>query len=262
MTTLTNRVAVVTGAGGLLGRRHCAALARQGASVVAGDLDVAAAAEAIDLPGNHLAAELDVTDPEMVGRLASMVKTRHGRVDVLVNNAALNDMVERKSAESPVTPFESFPLDAWRRELEVALTGMFLVSQVVGPLMGEGGSVINIASTYGMVAPDQRLYRDPEGRQTMFKSPAYPAAKGAVIAFTRYLAAYWGERGIRVNALSPGGVLNGQPEHFVEAYSMRTPLGRMARPDEYEGALVFLASDASGYMTGANLVVDGGWTAW
>jgi NAD(P)-dependent dehydrogenase (short-subunit alcohol dehydrogenase family) len=257
----------VTGATGLLGRRHCAALAAAGAHVVATDLDAAACtalAGELSGEGEALGLAADITVPDQVKALRDAVLARFGRIDVLVNNAALNEKVESPLAAGEVLRFENFPLDLWEGSLKVNVTGTFLCCQLLGGEMARqgAGSIVNVASTYAIVAPDQSLYRQPDGTQTFFKSAAYPTTKGAVLALTRFLAAYWGRAGVRVNALSPGGVENGQDEGFVSRYSARTPLGRMADPSDYQGALVFLASDASSYMTGANLVVDGGWTAW
>jgi NAD(P)-dependent dehydrogenase (short-subunit alcohol dehydrogenase family) len=262
---LTGKTAIVTGAAGLLGRRHCRALAEAGATVVATDVSPAACATvAGELGGSALGIAADVTDPDSLRALSCEVLKRTGRIDVLVNNAAINDMVENPATALESSRFENYPLDLWKRSLEVNVTGVFLCSQIIGAEMARAGrgSIINIGSTYGVVAPDQSLYRDPEGRQRFYKSAVYPTTKGAVLAFTRFLAAYWGEAGVRVNSLSPGGVENRQDEFFIAEYARRTPLKRMASPADFMGALVFLASDASTYVTGANLPVDGGFTIW
>jgi NAD(P)-dependent dehydrogenase (short-subunit alcohol dehydrogenase family) len=265
--SLEGKTAIVTGALGLLGRHHCHALAEAGASVVVADLDAhqarSFAAELEEKYGRGvLGTATDITDPASVEALKAETLKRFDSIDVLVNNAAVDDVFVSSGREA--VRLENYPLELWRRSLDVNVTGTFLCSQILGAemaLRGQG-SIINIASTYGVVAPDQSIYEKPNGSQTFFKSPAYPTTKGAVISLTRYLAAYWGRSGVRVNSLSPGGVENSQDHYFIRNYSARTPLGRMAKPTDYKGAIVFLSSDASLYMTGANLIVDGGWTAW
>lgn len=262
--SLRDRVAIVTGACGLLGRQHCDALARAGARVVVADLDESGAGlVATEIGKGHLALGLDVTNRESLQSARRRILETYGQIDVLVNNAAINDMFENPLLAAEQSMFEHYPLEMWDRSWRVNVSGVFLCSQVFGGVMAErgSGSIINIASTYGIVAPDQGIYRDAAGRQNFYKSPAYPVTKSAVIGFTKFLAAYWGKRNVRVNALSPGGVENGQEDWFKQNYANKTPLGRMAVASDYKGAIVFLASDASAYMTGANLVVDGGWTA-
>src|SRR6202000_2725526 len=262
--SLKNKTAIVTGALGLLGRKHCEALADAGANVVVADLDEAGAVEFAETLGDqHGGLKVDVTSERSLKTAREQIMKRYGHIDILVNNAAINDMFENPGMAKELSAFENYPLDAFKKSLEVNITGVFLASQVFGSVMaGQGsGSIINIASTYGIVGPDQSIYRDECGQQTFFKSAVYPVTKGAVINFTRFLAAYWGNKGVRVNTLSPGGVENNQNEFFIQNYSAKTLLGRMAKADDYQGALIFLASEASAYMTGANLVVDGGWTA-
>jgi NAD(P)-dependent dehydrogenase (short-subunit alcohol dehydrogenase family) len=261
--SLKGKTAIVTGACGLLGRNHCEALAEAGAKVIVADIDEAASQNfAKQLGDAHTGIGLDVSNDLSVMEAKEIILERYGKIDVLVNNAAINDMFENPTVALEFSKFENYPLNLWKKSIDVNVTGVFLCSQIFGSVMAEAGSgsIINIASTYAITAPDQKLYQDEKHEQTFYKSAAYPTTKGAVLSFTKFLAAYWGKKGIRVNALSPGGVENGQDDFFIKNYSSRTVLGRMAKKTDYKGAIVFLASDASAYMTGANLVVDGGWT--
>jgi len=263
MFNLSGKVALVTGALGLIGKEHCKALAQAGATVIVADLSIAACVDFASTLGNgSKGVALEITVEKEVDKCADWIENEFGRLDILVNNAAINDHFQTSSDLLSLSSFENYPVDMFQKSWEVNVKGLFLCSQKFGKIMlkHKQGSIINIASTYGIVGPDQSLYQDENGQQLFFKTPAYPTTKGAVINFTRYLAAYWGEQGIRVNTLSPGGVENGQTDFFMQQYSAKTLLKRMAKADDYAGALVFLASEASSYMTGANLVVDGGFT--
>ena len=262
---LAGRVVILTGAAGLLGRRYARTLLEAGARVALVDVRGGAIKEFADDLGSReaLAIEADVSDRDAVRSMVARVRDAFGRIDVLVNNAAIDPKFDRETAVDHAVGFEEFPLTVWNAALAVNVTGMFLCAQAVAPAMlAQGGGVlVNIGSIYGMVGPDQRVY-DTAAGHPVFKPVTYSVTKSAVYGLTRYLATYWAGKNIRVNALTLGGVEHEQEPGFVHRYSQRVPLGRMARPDEYDGVLVFLASDASSYMTGANVVVDGGWTAW
>ena len=267
---LTGRVAVVTGGVGLLGAEFCRTLAEAGAAVAVVDLNGSASqavADSLTTGGyQSLAIPTDITQPDSVNEAVEKVRSAFGRIDILVNSAALDPKFDPDAVNKGITPgaFEDYPLDLWNAALNVNLTGMFLMTQAcVKTMIGQGkkGSIINICSTYGLNGPDQRIYVK-EGKRVAFKPVYYTVTKAGVMGFTKYLAAYYAETDIRVNALTPGGVFNNHEDYFVKNYSAKTILGRMARKDEMNGALLFLASDASSYMTGNNLVVDGGWTAW
>lgn len=273
---LSGRVAVVTGGCGLLGTEFCRVLASAGASVVVADINDQKAVTLADSLNElttsalsagsgprSLAVSTDVTKPDSVREMVAATLDTFDRLDILVNSAALDPKFYPDHAGADTNSFEDYPLEAWNQALEVNLTGTFLCCQAAIPAILEQGKgvIINISSIYGMVGPDQRIYQQ-EDTPIQYKPVYYPVTKAGVLGLTRYLATYYAGRNIRVNTLTPGGVYDGHDAGFVHSYSARTALGRMARKDELNGALLFLASDASSYMTGANLVVDGGWTAW
>lgn len=264
---MTDRVAVVTGGAGLLGREHALALLEVGARVVLWDIGaerVNERAQELSAHGEIAAMTCDITDPAAVASCAAAVDERFGRIDALVNNAANDPKVGGDGAA--LTRLESLPPEQWDADLAVGLKGAFLCSRELGARMAAagGGAILNIASDLAVIAPDQRLYREPgapENEQPV-KPVTYSVVKSGLLGLTRYLATYWADKGVRANALSPGGVYTDQADEFVTRLSSLIPLGRMARTDEYRAAVQFLCSDASSYMTGQNLVMDGGRTTW
>jgi NAD(P)-dependent dehydrogenase (short-subunit alcohol dehydrogenase family) len=268
--SLKGQVAIITGGGGQLGTEFCKTLAEAGAFVVVADLliDHANRTSKLLTDSGHpnFAFQLDVTSPDSTRELVAETVKRFGRLDILVNCAALDPKFDPDAATKGIAPgaFEDYPLEQWNDALNVNLTGIFLMTQACVKQMvaqGKKGSIINICSTYGLNGPDQRIYIK-DGKRVAFKPVYYTTTKAGVMGFTKYLAAYYAETEIRVNALTPGGVYNNHEEYFVKNYSAKTIMGRMAKKDEMNGALLFLASDASSYMTGNNVIVDGGWTAW
>jgi NAD(P)-dependent dehydrogenase (short-subunit alcohol dehydrogenase family) len=264
---LSKKTAIVTGGIGILGKHFCRGLAEFGANVVVVDLDEKLAADFAD----ELAAEYgtealgigcDVSDPSSVAEMVGSTVERLGRIDILHNNAASKS----KDLSAFFASFEEFSLDEWRKIMAVNIDGMFLVAQKVGNQMvkqGTGGSIIQTASIYGIVASDKRIYEGSFYLGRQINNPGvYSTSKAAVVGLTRYLAAYWADKGIRVNTLVPGGVESGQNEKFKQRYSARVPMGRMAQAHEMVGALIYLASDGSSYLTGQSIIVDGGLTAW
>ena len=269
---LAGRTAIITGGAGLLGMQHARAIAGAGGHVVVADLSADQAAgcaqqleEATGVPA--LGVGVDITVKDQVERMARVVIDRFGRIDILVNNAALTVKGGGDRAREYFARFEDYPLELWEQALRVNLTGAFLCCQAAGKQMvaQKRGVILNIASDVGTISPDHRIYEGATNPHTgePFNTPAsYATTKAGLIHLTKYLATYWAKDGIRVNALSPGGVFTDHDPVFVRNLSDRIPLGRMAEVDEYQGAVLFLVSDASSYMTGANLIVDGGRTAW
>ena len=266
--SVDSKVVVITGGMGLLGAQFAQSLLMKGAAVAVLDL-----ADRIDLSPAGFGPWIDrrrlclipadVTERSSLEAALQQVVRTFGVPEGLINSAAFDAPPHSPVAENP--PFEQYPESAWHRVMDVNVTGVFLSCQVFGSALAAAGrgSIVNISSIYGLVSPDQRVYDYRRDRGEAFYKPvSYSVSKSAVLNLTRYLATHWATRGVRVNTLTFGGVFTGQEDAFVDAYSARTPMGRMARLDEYDGAVQFLLSDASSYMTGSNMILDGGWTAW
>lgn len=255
---LDGRIIAMTGAAGILGQGAVAAFLREGARVCALDRSAADLERLGPDSGQLLKIATDVSDPASVRAAADLLQARWGIADVLFNNAATK-------SENFFAPFEEFPLEDWNAVLAVNLTGAMLCAQAFGGAMARRGrgAIVNTLSIYGIVAPDQRIYEGSEYLGRPINTPAiYSASKAGLWGLTQYLASYWGGQGVRVNAITPGGVYSGQNETFVRNYAQRVPLGRMATREDIVHGMLFLASDASAYLNGHNLVVDGGWTVW
>ena len=265
---LKNKNIVITGSSGLLGSQYANILAAAGANLILLDIDMKRNKKLEEnlvkkYQNKSRAYKIDISNQNEVKKLSKVILTNFKKIDGLINNAAYTSKGAKVNSDNRFNgKFENFPLTVWQQSLDINLSGAFFCSQAFGEIMSKQkkGVIVNIASTYGLVGADQRIY----GNSGLNLPVSYAASKGAIVNLTRYLAAYWHGKNIRVNTLSPGGVLDKtyQNKKFIENYSKKTILGRMAKKDEYDGAILFLMSDASSYMTGSNLVVDGVWTAW
>jgi NAD(P)-dependent dehydrogenase (short-subunit alcohol dehydrogenase family) len=267
---LNNKVILVTGACGLIGKEICTHFIEQGASVVLADINTDAGNSLIGELGKKFSnpsvifAPLDITDPESATEAVKTAVTKFGRLDVLINNAAIDAKFDNENQDKVNhSRFENYPIDLLRKSVEVNLTGTVIMTQAACRQMLKQGSgnIINVASTYSLVSPNQNLYDFGEGIKN-FKPVDYIASKSFIPNFTRYIATFYSKENIRCNAIVPHGIFNDHPEEFLVNFSKMSPLGRMCEREELNGPFTFLASDASSYMTGSVLVVDGGWTAW
>ena len=267
---LDNMVCVITGGAGLLGKKHAEAVLDAGGTPILLDIDEERIKQAMDNLKDVYhkdvgGIKVDITDKKSLLLAKNEILDKYKRIDVLINNASNNPKVEGASSAN-WSHFEAFPEKIWAQDINVGLTGAFLCAQVFGEYMAENksGNILNISSDLAIIAPDQRIYRRSgvNDDEQMVKPVTYSVIKHALIGLTRYLATYWADKGVRVNAICPGGVYNNQNEEFVKKLTNLIPLGRMAKQDEYKAAVLFMISNASSYMTGSVVIVDGGRTCW
>ena len=261
---VSRQIVLITGVCGQLGKSYARAFLERGACVVGMDIQDAETSRDLEasFSEQYMFLKVDVTDKSSLQNSLAAISNRFGTPTVLINNAAIDSPPNSLPEENG--PFENYPEDSWDKVIDVNLKGTYLCCQVFGAVMAQEkqGSIINVSSVYGVVSPDQNLYEYRRRRgEIFFKPVAYAASKSGILNLTRYLAVYWAKQNVRVNTLTIAGVFNNQEQAFLDAYCDRIPIGYMATPEDYDGTLLFLASDASRYMTGSNLVVDGGWTA-
>ncbi len=269
---ILKKVCVITGGAGLLGQKHAEAVIEGEGIPVLLDISQEALERALhNLEMEYPDAEIcvyqaDITHRKALERIRDDLLEKYGHIDILINNAANNPKVEDKGDNFGNIRFDNFPLEIWNADILVGLTGAFMCTQVFGTLMEEqqSGVILNISSDLGIIAPDQRIYRKDnlEEKEQMIKPVTYSVIKHGLIGLTKYLATYWADKGIRVNAVCPGGVYNGQDRQFLEKLTNLIPMGRMADKDEYKATVLYLISEASSYMTGSTVIVDGGRTCW
>ena len=267
---LTDKVAVITGGAGLLGKKHAEAIAEFGGIPILLDIDKKSGTEKASRIAHEYQVNCefqfcDITDESQILSVRDSLLSKFGRIDILINNAAIDPKVEAKSSKN-LSRLENFSTDQWNLELSVALTGSMLCSKIFGYEMAKKGKgvILNISSDLGIIAPDQRLYKKsglPDDKQPV-KPVTYSVIKHGLIGLTKYLATYWADKGVRCNALCPGGIYNNQPDEFIKKISKLIPMGRMANSDEYKAAVIFMVSDASSYMNGSVVSMDGGKSAW
>ncbi len=270
---LSNKSALITGAGGLLGGKHAEALLENNANVILTDINKLSLESLKKNLSNNFPEKkisfylMDITKTESINEVSKKILSNRERVDILINNAAIDPKVTKDANLQNSTRLENFPLEEWNKQINVGLSGAFLCTKIFGSLMAmddKGGVIVNIASDLSVIAPDQRLYFDKNlnPSEQSVKPITYSVIKSGIIGLTKYISTYWADKGIRCNALSPGGIFNYQNKEFIERVSKLIPLGRMANVDEYKSAIQFLCSDASSYMNGHNLILDGGRSVW